>query len=102
MAQVYHLQKAHPNAGESRIWSLLAAPDISVRTVGRIMALDKLVYDDIPHVPKREEESSGEPNNFDEQQRAPWWIGSPGGPSRWAIMFASNRSRLPRHKLFSR
>jgi transposase len=53
MVQVYHLQKAHPDAGEFRIWSLLAQPDISARTVGRIMALNKLVYDDIPHVPQR-------------------------------------------------
>jgi hypothetical protein len=50
MVQVYHLQKGHPDAGEFRIWSLLAQPDISVRTVGRIMALNKLVYDDIPDV----------------------------------------------------
>jgi hypothetical protein len=35
------------------IWSLLAQLDISVRTVGRIMALNRLVYDDIPHVPKK-------------------------------------------------
>jgi transposase InsO family protein len=53
MVQVYHLQKAHPDAGEFRIWSLLARPDISVRTIGRIMALNRLVYDDIPHVPKK-------------------------------------------------
>jgi len=46
-------QKAHPDAGEFRIWSLLAQPDLSVRTVCRMMALNKLVYDDIPHVPKR-------------------------------------------------
>ena len=50
MVQVYHLQKAHPDAGAFRIWSLLAQPDVSVRTVGRIMALNRLVYDDIPHV----------------------------------------------------
>jgi transposase InsO family protein len=53
IVQVYHLQKAHPDAGEFRIWSLLARSDISVRTIGRVMALNKLVYDDIPHVPKR-------------------------------------------------
>jgi transposase InsO family protein len=53
MVQVYHLQKVHPDAGEFRIWSLLARPDISVRTIGRIMALNRLVYDDIPHVPKK-------------------------------------------------
>jgi Homeodomain-like domain-containing protein len=53
MVQVYHLQKAHPDAGEFRIWSLLARSDVSVRTIGRVMALNRLVYDDIPHVPKR-------------------------------------------------
>ena len=52
MVAVYHLQKRHPDAGEFRIWSLLARPDLSVRTVGRIMALNKRVYDDIPHVRK--------------------------------------------------
>jgi transposase len=53
MVQVYHLQKAHPDAGEFRIWSLRARSDVSVRTIGRVMALNKLLYDDIPHVPKR-------------------------------------------------
>jgi hypothetical protein len=53
IVQVYHRQKAHPDAGEFRLWSLLAQPDIAVRTVGRIMALNRLVYDDSPHVPKR-------------------------------------------------
>jgi transposase InsO family protein len=52
MVQVYHWQKGHPDAGAFRIWSLLARPDISVRTIGRVMALNRLVYDDIPHVPK--------------------------------------------------
>jgi hypothetical protein len=50
MIEIYHLQKRHPDAGEFRIWSLLANDDISVRTVGRVMALNKQVYDDIPHV----------------------------------------------------
>ena len=54
MVDVYHLQKAHPDAGEFRIWSLLAREDISVRTVGRMMALNRQVYDDIPHNRKHE------------------------------------------------
>jgi transposase InsO family protein len=53
MGQVYHLQKVPPDAGAFRIWRLLAQPDISVRTVGRIMALKRLVYDDLPHGPTR-------------------------------------------------
>ena len=53
MVAVYHLQKRHPDAGEFRLWSLLARPNISVRSVGRIMALNKQVYEDIPHVRRR-------------------------------------------------
>ena len=41
MLEVYHLQKRHPDAGEFRIWSLLGNPEIAVRTVGRIMALNR-------------------------------------------------------------
>jgi hypothetical protein len=52
MVHVYELQKAHPDAGEFRLWSLLARSDVSVRTIGRIMALNRQVYDDIPH-PRR-------------------------------------------------
>jgi len=50
MLEIYHLQKRHPDAGEFRIWSLLANDDSAVRTVGRVMALNKQVYDAIPHV----------------------------------------------------
>jgi transposase len=50
MIEVYHLQKRHPDAGRFRLWSLLAKPEISERTVGRVMALNKQLYDDIPHV----------------------------------------------------
>jgi transposase InsO family protein len=49
MLRVYHLQKRHPDAGGFRIWSLLATSEISVRTVERIMALNRQLYDDIPH-----------------------------------------------------
>jgi transposase InsO family protein len=49
MLRVYHLQKRHPDAGGFRIWSLLATSEISVRTVERIMALNRQLYEDIPH-----------------------------------------------------
>lgn len=74
MVQVYHLQKAHPAAGEFRIWSLLDQPDISVRTVGRIMALNKLVYDDIPHVPQRGRKPPPQPHPFKAQYRHEYWF----------------------------
>ena len=74
MVHVYHLQKAHPDAGEFRIWSLLAQPDISVRTVGRIMALNKLVYDDIPHVPQRGRKPPPQPHPYKAQYRHEYWF----------------------------
>ena len=48
MVAIYHLQKAHPDAGAFRLWSLLANETIAVRTVGRVMARNRHVYDDIP------------------------------------------------------
>ena len=43
MVEVSHLQKRHPDAGAFRIWSLLARPALSVRTIGRISALNRRV-----------------------------------------------------------
>jgi hypothetical protein len=53
MLEVYHLQKRHPDAGRFRIWSLLGKPEIGERTVGRLMALNKRLYPDSPHVVKK-------------------------------------------------
>ncbi len=50
MIEMYHLQKRHPDAGGFRIWSLRGTTDLSVRTVERIMAVNRQVYDDIPQV----------------------------------------------------
>src|SRR5438270_1121000 len=48
MLEMYHLQKRHPDAGGFRIWSLRGKTDLSVRTVERIMAVNRQVYTDIP------------------------------------------------------
>jgi hypothetical protein len=74
IVQVYHLQKDHPDAGEFRIWSLLAQPDVAVRTVGRIMALNRLVYDDIPHVPKRGIKPQPGPHPYKATFRHQYWF----------------------------
>jgi transposase len=74
MVQVYHLQKAPPDAGAFRIWSRLAQPDISVRTVGRIMALHKLVYDDIPHVPPRGRKPPPQPHPYKAHHPHEYWF----------------------------
>jgi Homeodomain-like domain len=64
MIDVYHLQKRHPDAGRFRLWSLLARTDISERTVGRVMALNKQVYDDIPHVRKKDPKKAPQPHPY--------------------------------------
>jgi hypothetical protein len=73
MVPVYHLQKVHPDAGAFRIWSLLARADVSVRTIGRVMALNRLVYDDIPHVPTRGGKLAPGPHPYKAQARHQSW-----------------------------
>jgi hypothetical protein len=74
MVQVYHLQKAHPDAGEFRIWSLLARSDVSVRTIGRVMALNRLVYDDIPHVRRQGVKPAPGPHPYKARYRHQYWF----------------------------
>ena len=74
MVAVYHLQKRHPDAGEFRLWSLLARPDLSVRTVGRIMALNKQVYDDIPHVRKKGPKLTPQPHPYKARHPHEFWF----------------------------
>jgi len=74
MVQVYHLQKARPDAGEFRIWSLLARSDVSVRIIGRVMALNRLVYDDIPHVPKRGVKQAPGPHPYKASYCHQYWF----------------------------
>ena len=74
MLQGYHGQKRHPDAGEFRLWSLLAQPAISVRTVGRIMAVNKLVYDDIPHVGRKGRQPPPQPHPYKAQRRHQYWF----------------------------
>jgi len=74
MVEVYHLQKAHPDAGEFRIWSLLAREEISVRTVGRVMALNRQVYDDIPHQRKAEAKQPPQPHPYTATRPHQFWF----------------------------
>ena len=74
MVQVYHLQKAHPDAGRFRIWSLLRRPDLSERTIGRVMALNRLVYDDIPHVPKKGVKRTPGPHPYKASSHHQYWF----------------------------
>src|SRR5207245_1691025 len=74
MIDVYHLQKRHPDPGRFRIWSLLARLDISERTVGRVMALNKQVYDDIPHVDKPERTKAPGPHPYKATAPHEYWF----------------------------
>jgi transposase InsO family protein len=74
IVQVYHIQKRHPDAGEFRIWSLLGRPDLSARTIGRVMALNRLVYDDIPHVPKKGVKRTPGPHPYKASYRHEYWF----------------------------
>jgi transposase InsO family protein len=74
MVQVYHLQRAHPDAGEFRSWNLLARSDVSVRTIGRVMALNKRLYEDIPHVPKRGVRPAPGPHPYKASPRHQYWF----------------------------
>jgi hypothetical protein len=74
MVAVYHLQERHPDAGEFRIWSLLARPDLSVRTVGRIMALNKRVYEDIPHVRRQGPKPLPQPHPYKARHPHEFWF----------------------------
>lgn len=74
MIAVYHLQKRHPDAGRFRIWSLLERDDISVRTVGRVMALNKQVYDDIPHVARQRLKKPPQPHPYKATYPHQYWF----------------------------
>jgi transposase InsO family protein len=74
MVEVYHLQKRHPDAGRFRIWSLLDRDDISVRTVGRLMALNKRVYDDIPHVARQRRRKPAQPHPYKAVYPHQYWF----------------------------
>ena len=74
MIEVYHLQKRHPDAGRFRIWSLLNRDDISVRTVGRVMALNKQVYEDIPHVARHRVKKPPQPHPYKATHPHQYWF----------------------------
>lgn len=74
MLEVYHLQKRHPDAGRFRIWSGLGNTEISVRTVGRVMALNKRVYDDIPHVRRKTPPTDPQPHPYAAQTHHEYWF----------------------------
>ena len=74
IVQVYELQKAHPDAGEFRIWSLLARSDVSVRTMGRIMALNRQVYEDIPHHRRPAAQKPPQPHPYKATHPHQYWF----------------------------
>jgi transposase InsO family protein len=74
MLEVYHLQKRHPDAGRFRIWSVLGNTEISVPTIGRVMALNKRVYDDIPHVRRNTAAQDPQPHPYKARVAHQYWF----------------------------
>lgn len=74
MQEVYHLQKRHPDAGRFRIWSLLGMPEIHESTVGRVMALNKRIYPDIPHVSQKRRKKEAQPHPFKASVAHEYWF----------------------------
>lgn len=74
MLEIYHLQKRHPDSGRFRIWSLLGRPEIHESTVGRVMALNKRIYPDIPHVIKKRQKKEPQPHPFKASLAHEYWF----------------------------
>ena len=74
MMEVYQLQKRHPDAGGFRIWSLRGKSDISVRTVERIMALNRQIYADIPHNRRPEPKTPPPPHPYKAKRPHEYWF----------------------------
>ena len=100
MIALYHLQKRHPDAGRFRIWSLLGQAEVSVRTIGRVMALNKRVYDDIPHVRRTRDKHEPQPHPYKAQSpHEVWFIDGRmmdfklNGVKWWSIVLLEGYSR---------
>ncbi len=74
MVEIYHLQKRHPDAGGFRMWSLRGKTDLSIRTIERIMAVNRQVYDDIPHVSKKRKKKAPQPHPFKAAFAHEYWF----------------------------
>jgi len=74
MLELYPLQKRHPDAGRFRIWSVLGNTEISERTVGRVMALNKRISTDIPHVRPKTARQDPQPPPYKAQRPHEYWF----------------------------
>ena len=74
MVAIYPLQKRPPDAGRFRMWSVLGNPAIAERTVGRVMALNKRLYPDIPHVAKKRQKKAPQPHPFKATFAHEYWF----------------------------
>jgi transposase InsO family protein len=100
MLEVYHLQKRHPDAGRFRIWSVLGKPEMSERTVGRVMALNKRIYRDIPHVRPKTARQDPQPHPYKAQYPHEYWFIDGrmmdfeiGGVRWWSLIVLDGYSR---------
>src|SRR5882724_964479 len=83
------------------IWSLLANDTIAVRTVGRVMALNKQVYDDIPHVSAPQAKQPPGPHPYKATSAHQYWFidgrmmdFALDGVKWWSILILDGHSRM--------
>lgn len=100
MIAISPLQKRPPDAGRLRLWRFLARPDISERTVGRVMALNTQVSPDIPPGRRRRDKPPPAPHPskapaaittgflMDGRWLGPWRASSGGASSCWRAIRA--------------
>jgi Homeodomain-like domain/Integrase core domain len=74
MVEIYHLQKRYPDAGGFRMWSLRGQTDLSIRTIERIMAVNREVYNDIPHESKKRNKKAPQPHPFKAAFAHEYWF----------------------------
>jgi transposase InsO family protein len=74
MVEIYHWQKRHPDAGGFRMWSLRGKTDLSVRTLERIMAVNRQAYPDIPHVSKKRKKRPAQLHPFKAAFAHEYWF----------------------------
>jgi hypothetical protein len=74
MLEMYHLQKRHPDAGGFRIWRLRGKTDLAGRTVERIMAVNRHVYDDLPHVGRKRTQTEPQSQPFKASGAHAYWF----------------------------
>jgi hypothetical protein len=101
MVEISHLPTRHPDAGGLRLWSLRGTRALSVRTVERIMAINRRIYTDIPGTaPPRYPQAEPQPHPFKAPAAHAYWLidgrlldFALAGPRWWSLIILAGSAR---------